>query len=60
MVEAIDTKVVFDWDPTVPNQMVRMRANPGRQGITTGRYATTDNSEFGIIQIVVLHLRIRF
>lgn len=43
MVEAIDTKEVFDWDPSVPNQMVRMRANPGRQGVTTGRTKLVGN-----------------
>ena len=28
---------VAAWDPTVPGRLVRLRDNPGRQGLTTGR-----------------------
>ena len=28
---------VSEWDPTVPGQLVRLRDNPGKKGITTGR-----------------------
>ena len=43
-VRSIDTGVMTQtWNPEIPNQWVRQKADPGRQGKTTGKVRQTTN-----------------
>ncbi|NET35999.1 MAG: hypothetical protein F6K19_28890 [Cyanothece sp. SIO1E1] len=35
-----------DWNPEIPNQEVRLRSNPGRRGMTTGKGMTSSGCNF--------------
>ena len=37
MATNIENNQMFNWAPSVAGQSVRLRANPGKQGVTTGR-----------------------
>ena len=37
------------WDPSLPNRIVRMRASPGRRGVTTGRIK--DSGSYVMVEV---------